>query len=157
EQTNNVDALLGMSSISRFRGNSNAALEYLARAKDLLADSPDQNYKFAVAATSLNLHEDAISALKKSIAAQPDEPSYYLVLGIVQLRLRRPDLDDAEESFRECLKSQPGNAQAQLHLGYVLLKKKHYPEAQTWLEKTVQKQNGPPEAFYYLGLIAQEV
>jgi tetratricopeptide (TPR) repeat protein len=156
EQSQNADALLGMAHVSQSRRNLNAALEYLQRAKEFLADSPDRLYKFAVAAYGLNLSDDAIWALKRAIEIRPSEPSYYLVLGIVQLGLKNPDLQDAEESFRESLKRQPGNAQAQLHLGYVLLKQKKYADAHLWLEKSIQKQTGSPEAFYYLGLIAQE-
>src|SRR6266850_3568414 len=156
EQSQNADALLGMARVSQSRRNLNAALEYLQRAKEFLADSPDRLYKFAAAAFGLNLNDDAIWALKRAIEIRPTEPSYYLVLGIVQLGLKNPDLQDAEESFRECLKRQPGNAQARLHLGYVLLKQKKYPDAQVWLEKSIQKQTRSPEAFYYLGLIAQE-
>ena len=33
---------------------------------------------------------------------------------------------------------------------------KQYPEAQTLLEKSLQKDSHNPETFYYLGLIAQE-
>ena len=156
EQSNNADGLLGLASVSRAKGDSNAAVEYLGRAKELLGDSPDRLYKFAVAAFGLNLSDDAIWALKRALELRPEESSYHLVLGMVQLQLKNPDLQNAEESFRECLKRQPDNVQAQLHLGYVLLKQKKYSDAQIWLEKSVQKQTRSPEAFYYLGLVAQE-
>jgi protein O-GlcNAc transferase len=156
EQSKNADALLGLALVSQSRGNSNAALEYLSRAKEVLADSPDRLYKFAVAAFGLRLIDDAIWAVKRAIEVRPDEPSYYLVLGIMQLGLKQPDLQDAEESFRASLKRQPDNTQAQLHLGYVLLKQRKYSDARVWLEKSIQKQTGSPEAFYYLGLTAQE-
>jgi tetratricopeptide (TPR) repeat protein len=156
EQRENADALLGLARVSQAKGNSNAALEYLSRAKELLADSPDRLYKFAVAAFGSNSIDEAIWAIKRAIEVRPDEPSYYLVLGIIQLGLKKPDLQDAEGSFRESLKRQPDNAQTQLHLGYVLLKQKKYSDARVWLEKVVQKQTGSPEAFYYLGLVAQE-
>ena len=148
--------MLGLARVSQSRGNANAALEYLSRAKELLANSPDRLYKFAVAAFGLKLNDDAIWALKRAIELRSDEPSYFLVLGIIQLALKKPDLQDAEENFRESLKRQPDNAQAQLHLGYVLLKQKRYSDARVWLERTTQKQTGSPEPFYYLGLIAQE-
>src|SRR5258706_222331 len=119
-------------------------------------ENADAKYKFAVAAVALKLIDDAIWALKRAIEVRPEEPSYYLVLGIVQLGLKNPDLQDAEESFRESLKRQPDNAQAQLHLGYVLLKQKRYSDARVWLEKSILKQTRSPEAFYYLGMIAQE-
>jgi len=104
----------------------------------------------------LNLIDDAIGALKRAIELRPDEPSYYLALGMLQLTVKKPVLQDAEENFRECLKRQPDNAQAQIHLGYVLLNQKRYADAQVWLEKITQKQTRSPEAFYYLGVIAQE-
>jgi len=156
EQSQNADALLGLARVSQSKGNLSAALEYLRRAKEGLADSPERLYKFAVAAFALKLSDDAIWGLKRAVELRPEEPSYHLVLGIVQLKLKNPDLQDAEESFRECLKRQPDNAQAQLHLGYVLLKQKRYADARVWLEKSIQKQTSSPEAFYYLGLIAQE-
>jgi tetratricopeptide (TPR) repeat protein len=156
EQSKNADALLGLARVSQSRGNTNAALEYLSGAKELLGDSPERLYKFAVAAFGLKLSDDAIWALKRAIELRSDEPSYFLVLGIIQLSLKKPDLQDAEESFRESLKRQPDNAQAQLHLGYVLLKQKKNSDARVWLEKSIQKQTSSPEAFYYLGLIAQE-
>lgn len=156
EQSKNADALLGLARVSQSRGNTDAALEYLSAAKELLGDSPDRLYKFAVAAFGLKLSDDAIWALKRAIELRSDEPSYFLVLGIIQLSLKKPDLQDAEESFREALKRQPDNAQAQLHLGYVLLKQKKNSDARVWLEKSIQKQTNSPEAFYYLGLIAQE-
>jgi tetratricopeptide (TPR) repeat protein len=156
EQSQNADALLGLARVSQSKENSDAALGYLQRAKESVGNSPDQLYKFAVAAVALKLSDDAIWALKKAIQFRPQEPAYYLVLGIVQLGLKNPDLQNAEESFRESLKRQPGNAQAQLHLGYALLKQKKYPDARAWLEKSIQKETRSPEAFYYLGLIAQE-
>jgi tetratricopeptide (TPR) repeat protein len=156
QQDNNADALLGLARVSQAKSNAAASLDYLRRAQSFLGDSPDRLYKFAVAASGLNLIAEAIGAVKRAIELQPDEPSYYLVLGMLQLTVKKPVLQDAEENFRECLKRQPDNAQAQMHLGYVLLKQKRYADAQVWLEKTTQKQTRSPEAFYYLGVIAQE-
>src|SRR6266542_1961249 len=147
EQSKNADALLGLARVAQSRGNTKAALDYLIRAKEVLAESPDRLYKFAVSAFGLNLSDDAIWALKRAIEVRPDEPSYYLVLVIVQLGLKKPDLQDAEESFRESLKRQPDNAQAQLHLGYVLLKQKKNSDARVWLEQSIQKQPSTPEAY----------
>ena len=156
QQDTNADALLGLARVSQAKLNAAASLDYLRRAQNFLGDSPDRLYKFALAASGLNLIDEAIGALKRAIELQPEEPSYYLVLGMVQLTVKKPVLQDAEENFRECLKRQPDNAQAQIHLGYVLLKQKRYADAQVWLEKITQKQTRSPEAFYYLGVIAQE-
>jgi tetratricopeptide (TPR) repeat protein len=156
EQSTNADAMIGLARVSQAKGSGSAALDYLNRSKEVLSESPDRLYKYSVAASNLGQVDDAIWALKKAIALRPNEPLYYLVLGMVQLAVKKPDLQDAEESFRQSLKLQPENAQAQLHLGYVLLKQKKYADAQVWLEKSVQKQPRSPEGFYYLGVIAQE-
>jgi Flp pilus assembly protein TadD len=96
----------------------------------------------------------ALSALAKAAELKPAEPSYHFALGAAWLR-PQPDLQQAEESFRRFAELRPGDAQGQLHLGYVLLKQKKYAEARTWLEKSVKRGAATPEAYYYLGLIAQ--
>ena len=96
----------------------------------------------------------ALSALAKAVELRPAEPSYHFALGAAWLR-PPPDLQQAEQSFRQFVALRPDDAQGQLHLGYVLLKQKKHAEARTWLEKSVKNGTGTPEAFYYLGLIAQ--
>lgn len=95
----------------------------------------------------------AVSALKSAVELKPDEPSYHFALGVAWLK-QRPDLAEAEQSFRQFLKLRPDDAPGQLHLGYALLKQKRHAEAREWLEKSARKV-ATPEAFYYLGLIAQ--
>lgn len=96
----------------------------------------------------------ALSALKRAVELSPNEPSHHFALGAAWLK-QPPDLQGAEESFRQFVKLRPDDAQGQLHLGYVLLKQKRQAEAREWFEKSLQKGAGTPEAFYYLGLIAQ--
>lgn len=95
-----------------------------------------------------------VSALKGAIELKPDDPTYHFALGAAWLK-HPPDLQEAEQSFRQFLQLRPEDAQGQLHLGYVLLKQKQYAEARELLERSIQKGSGTPEAFYYLGLIAQ--
>jgi tetratricopeptide (TPR) repeat protein len=96
----------------------------------------------------------AVSALKKAIELSPDEAAYHFTLGVAWLK-HPPNMEEAALSFRQFLKLRPDDAQGQLLLGYVLLRQKQYTEARALLEKNVQKGSGTPEAFYYLGLIAQ--
>lgn len=154
EQDTNADGLLGLATLYQSSGNSEAAALYLSRAKNVIVDSPDLFYKFAVAALNAQLASDAIVALKRAIELRADEPSYYFLLGVAWLK--KPDLQEAEEAFRQSLKLQPNIAQGQMYLGYTLLKQKKYPEARDWLEKSIKREAGTPEPFYYLGLIAQE-
>lgn len=96
----------------------------------------------------------AVAALKSASELDPAAPSYHYALGLAWLR-PPPDLQEAEQSFRRSLDLRPGDAQGQLHLGYVLLKQKRHAEARELLEGSVQAGAGTPEAFYYLGLISQ--
>jgi tetratricopeptide (TPR) repeat protein len=154
EHGTNADAMLGLATTYQRKGDANTAILYLGRAKGVIADSPDLLYKFALIAVYSQLGGDAIIALKRAIELSPKESSYYFVLGVAWLT--KPDLQEAEQVFRQFLKLRPDNAQAQTYLGYTLLKEKSYSEAREWLEKSIQKGAATPETFFYLGLIAQE-
>jgi Flp pilus assembly protein TadD len=153
-QNNNADALLGMALVSQSKKDAQSASAYLARARGLIADSPESLYRYAVIALRSEQFEDARSALERAAQLKPGETAYLVALGAVWLK--KSDLFESERVFRNALGLQPDNPQAQMYLGYILLKQKKYPEAREWLEKSVRKDAAPPETFYYLGVIAQE-
>jgi len=154
QQPEYTDAVLGLAEVSRRRGDANNALQYLARARKLPAESPTTLYRFAMVASAAGSYEEANNALQAAIKLKPDDASYYVALG--NTWIKKPDLFEAEKAFRAALKIDPEDSQAQLSLGYVLLEQKKYSEAREWLEKSLQKDKTIPETFYYLGLIAQE-
>lgn len=96
----------------------------------------------------------AVASLKKATELNPSEPSYHFALGSAWLAYPA-DLSEAELAFRQFLRLRPDDARGQMHLGYVLLKQKRLTEARAALEASTQKGAATPEAFYYLGLIAQ--
>ena len=154
----NADALLGLAMVALARKDDKTAGLYLNSPRIDIADSPDLLYKFARIALDLRLTGGALHALKRAIELRPAEPSYHFLLGVARLD-EKPDLDEAEGAFRQVLELQPNHAQAQLHLGYVLLKQKRHPEAREWLEKSIRSETGGAFhylGFYYLGLIAQD-
>ncbi|HEV2860545.1 MAG TPA: tetratricopeptide repeat protein [Pyrinomonadaceae bacterium] len=132
--------------------------ECIALAESLTRSAPSAAL-FAVLAEAHLKKDDAraaVAAFQKAVELRPDEPTYHFALGSASLRLKpRLDLDAAEQSFRRFLKLRPDDVQGQLHLGYVLLKQKRHAEARDWLEKIARADKATPEAFYYLGLIAQ--
>ncbi|HKQ51617.1 MAG TPA: tetratricopeptide repeat protein [Pyrinomonadaceae bacterium] len=97
---------------------------------------------------------EAVAALQRAVELRPDDAAYHFALGVAWLK-HPPDLVGAEQSFRQSLKLRPDDARGQLLLGYVLLRQKQYGEARALLEKNVRQGPGTPEAFYYLGLIAE--
>ena len=152
-ESTNADALLGLAQVSQTKGDIKTAVLYVDRASSL-TNSPDLLYKLARVALNLNLKDAAVSALKRAVELRPGEPSYHFALGTAWLK-QPPDLQEGEQSFRLFLKLKPDDAQGQLHLGYVLLKQKKHAESREWLLKSIRKGVGTPEAFYYLGVIAQ--
>jgi tetratricopeptide (TPR) repeat protein len=153
-QIDNTDAVLGLAQASQLRGDGNAALAHLSRARKLVAVSPATLYRFAMVASAAGLYEEANNALQAAIKLKPDDPEYYIALG--NTWIKKPDLFEAEQAFRKALKLANDNLQAQLSLGFVLMEQKKYSEAREWLEKSLQKDRSVPETFYYLGLIAQQ-
>jgi Flp pilus assembly protein TadD len=152
-QGTNADALLGLAQLWQAKGDTTMAVSYVDRASSQTG-SPELLYKLARVSLNLNLRDQAVVALKQATELRPDEPSYHFALGTAWLK-QPPDLQAAEQSFRQFLKLKPADPQGQVHLGYVLLKQKKQADARTWLLKSVANGAGTPEAFYYLGLIAQ--
>ncbi len=154
QQNDNTDAVLGLAQVALVNGDANTVSLNLARARKMVARSPDTLYRFALVALGAGLYEEANGTLLAAIKLNPNDPVYFLALGTTWIK--KPDLMEAEQAFRRALQLQPDSPKAQMYLGYALLEQKKYPEAREWLEKSLQKDKGVPETFYYLGQIAQE-
>lgn len=154
QRSENTDAVLGLAQVAQLKGDNELALHLLARARKMVADSPDTLYRFATVALRSGLYEEANGILLAAIKIKSDDPAYFLALGTTWIK--KPDLVEAEQAFRRAVELQPDNPQSQMNLGYTLLEQKKYPEARVWLEKSLQRDKKVPETFYYLGQIAQE-
>ncbi len=154
QESDDTEAVLGLAQVSQFRGEMDLALGYLARARKMVANSPDTLYRFALVAMRAGLYEEANTSLQAAVKLKSDDPLYFIALG--NTWLKKPDLVDAEEAFRRALRLEPDNSQTQMFLGYTLLEQKKYSEARQWLEKSLQKDKSVPQTFYYLGQLAQE-
>jgi protein O-GlcNAc transferase len=153
-ESDNTQAVLGLAQVSQFRGEMDLALRYLARARKMVANSPDTLYRFSQVAMRAGLYEEANTTLQAAINLKSDDPLYFLALG--NTWLKKPDLVNAEEAFRRALRLEPDNPQTQMFLGYTLLEQKKYSEARQWLEKSLEKDKSVPQTLYYLGQLAQE-
>lgn len=154
EQSEDADALLGLARVSQSKADKRTALLYLFRVKELVGDSPELLYRFALVALKSELYEEAKTALERAVKLRPSEAVYLMALGAIWIK--RPDLLSAEQAFRRALELQPESTQAQMYLAYVLFRQKKYPEARVFMERTSKADASRPEPFYYLGLIAQE-
>jgi Flp pilus assembly protein TadD len=153
-QQGNVEAVLGLARVAQNRGDAKNTLAYLARARELAANSPELLYKIGMAALGLKIYDEAQGALEQAVRFKPNDASYLTALGAAWLK--KADLLTSEQNFRRAIELQPDNPQTQLYLGYVLYKQKKFSEARVYLEKSAKTESSIPEPFYYLGLIAQE-
>lgn len=149
-------ALLGMAQVALRNGEAQSAVPYLSRAKAAAANSPDLLYGYALIALRAGFGDEAGEALARATRLRPNDSRVVFLSGVTWLKRRKPDLSEAEQSFRRFLELEPASPQAQLFLGYVLLKQKRSAEARGLLESSVKADASAPEGFYYLGLIAQD-
>lgn len=156
QSPNDATALLGMAQVGLHRGDAQGAVSYLARAREAAAGSPDLLYGYALVALRAGFGEEAGEALARAAQLRPDDSRVVYLSGVSWLKRRKPDLSEAEQSFRRFLELQPASPQGQLFLGYVLLKQKRSAEARALIETSVKADASAPEGFYYLGLIAQD-
>jgi Flp pilus assembly protein TadD len=156
QDSGDTTALLGLAQVQLSKGDAQGAVPYLARAKQAAAGSPDLLYGYALVALRAGFGDEAGDALARAAKLRPDDRRVLFLSGVAWLKRRKPDLSEAEQSFRRFLELQPSSSQGQLFLGYVLLKQKRSAEARRLIESSVKADASAPEGFYYLGLIAQD-
>ena len=154
QQSDDADAILGLAQIAFLRGDTASASSYLDRARKSPIKSAETLHKFGLVAWQAGRYEEANLALTEAVKLKPDEPGFYVALGTTWLK--KPDLVEAEQSFRRALQLQSDNAQAQMYLGYTLMLQGQHSEARQMLEKSLAKQPAVPQIHYYLGLISQD-
>ncbi len=109
-----------------------ARIEKVAQA----GPSPDA-YLFAGATLlDLNEYELARKDLEEALRLAPAQPGIYTQVGIA--RDKTGDTAGAESAFREALKSNPNDFQANLYLGAILYKRRETAEAKGYLDRAIQ-------------------
>ncbi len=92
-------------------GNTDKALEHLARAAELEPGSMTLNVKLIRAYLYQNRFEDALTLCQKAVEHLPDRAGLYVVLGEIYHRLER--YDEAVAAFQKAIELEPENS-----LGY---------------------------------------
>jgi len=154
QDSEQTDAVLGLAQLAQLKGDAEGGLKELARARKMVANSPDTLYRFATVAMRASLFEEANTTLQAAIKLKSDDPAYFIALG--NTWIKKPDLIEAEHAYRRALALQADDAQTEMYLGYTLLEQKKYSEAQLYLEKSLERDKAIPETYYYLGELAQQ-
>ena len=125
--------VLGMALLASGKRRDGATkLQHVAEA----AGGPDVYFIAGATWLDLNDLEVARKDLEVALKANPNFPRIYTLLGTA--RDRNGDPDAAAVAFREALKANPQDFEANLYLGAILLKKRDLPEARPYLEKAIQ-------------------
>jgi len=84
----------------------------------------------------LNEYEKARQDLEEALLLNPRLPKLYTLVGTA--RDKTGDLKDAEVAFREALKANPDDFEANLYLGAILYKRRNIDEARGYLDRALR-------------------
>ena len=87
-------------------------------------------------------YPEAFQQIRQAIAAKPNQPDDYLLLGSMFREAGHPE--DARNSYRACLELAPGMVSAMICLGNLARDQRQTREARLWYERALQAKPGDP-------------
>jgi Flp pilus assembly protein TadD len=110
----------------------------VARVEKVAHSGPSPDAYLLAGATLLDLNEydQAKKDLEEGLRLSPGMPGIYTLVGIA--RDKTGDVTNAEAAFREALKKNSDDFQANLYLGAILYKQRDVDEAKPYLERALQ-------------------
>jgi tetratricopeptide (TPR) repeat protein len=139
-----------LAQIAERQNNSEKALSFLVKAKQLAPQDPEVLFEFGKVCLERNLLDDALPALSKAVELKPENDSYVYVLGSANVGKGR--LPDALELFQRLLQKHPNDALLNYAVGAVYFLQNKYTEAEASLKKSLTAQPEQIAAAYYLAL-----
>jgi tetratricopeptide (TPR) repeat protein len=150
-----VTLLLDLARVSHKQKDAQAALGYLAHARDLSPQDPQIHYLFGAICAELELSEDAYEAFKKAVQLERQNADYNLAAGTVALQRRA-----ASESIPYLTKyreQRPKDPRGRLALGAAYYQAGQLDEAQQELRLACTSSETASLAHYYLGRAALQM
>lgn len=98
--------------------------------------SPDSYMLAGATLLDLNEYEQARTDLEEALRLNPALPGLYTLVGIA--RDKTGDIKNAEAAFREALKKDADDFQANLYLGAILYKRRDVDEAKGYLDRALR-------------------
>jgi tetratricopeptide (TPR) repeat protein len=144
--------LLDLARVSHKQKDSQAALGYLAHARDLNSEDPQIHYLFGGVCAELDLSEDAYQSFKKAVQLDGQNADYNLAAGAVALQRRA-----SSESISYLTKyrgQRPKDPRGHLALGAAYYQAGQLGEAQQELRLACDSSETASAAHYYLGRAA---
>src|SRR5664280_2403053 len=87
-------------------------------------------------------YPEAFQQIRQAIAAKPNQPDDYLLLGSVFREAGHPE--EAHNCYRACLELTPGMVSAMVCLGNLARDQRQTREARLWYEQALQAKHGDP-------------
>ena len=139
-----------LAQIAERQDNSEKALSYLVKAKQLAPQDPEVLFAFGRVCLERNLLDDALPALSKAVELRPDNDSYVYALG--SANVGKQHLADALRLFQQLLKKHPQDATLMYAIGAVYYLESKFTEAESSLKQSLATQPDQTAAAYYLAL-----
>jgi tetratricopeptide (TPR) repeat protein len=148
----NTAHLLELARLADMGKDYEAALGYLARARDLDSQNARIHFLFAMIAAKMDLQVEARQSLDRALAIDPDNPDYNYSMGVVILATK--DAATASGYLEKFVKARPASPTGHFALGVAYFSSGDYDKAKMEMLPLV---NGPKaaEAEYFLGRIAR--
>jgi tetratricopeptide (TPR) repeat protein len=116
-----------MARINSYRGDLNREIFWLEKAIEQDPDNPRALFTLALTRMTLGENEKAEVILKSVLTSHPAHTPSQRALADIYLLAQ--DLDKAEEQLREAIRIRNNDPQLLHDLGYILKRRKNYPEA----------------------------
>ena len=139
-----------LAQIAEHQNNSEKALSFLVKAKQLAPQDPEVLFEFGKVCLERNLLDDALPALSKAVELKPEDDSYVYVLGSANVGKGR--LPDALALFQRLLQKHPNDALLNYAVGAVYYLQSKYSDAEASLKRSLAAQSDQIPAAYYLAL-----
>ncbi len=146
-----LDSVRAMLELARFlarRGDNEAALELLERARGIAPNSEEVLSAHARLLLARKAPVPAIRTLEALTRLHPSVATYPYLLGVAQLQIA--ESADGIESLQRALELDSGQALAYIALGLALNTQKRLPEAREALERALQLMPGNVDALVAL-------
>ena len=140
----------GVAEVSERQGNTEKALAYLLKAKQLEPENPEILFEFGKICLKRDLIEDALTALGKAASLKPDDDRYVYVFG--SANVARGNLTKAASLFQGLLQKHPRDPVLIYALGTVYYLQGNYPHAESAFKQSLEEQPDQVAAPYYLSL-----
>lgn len=149
-----VAVLVDLTRVAKAAGDYQAALGYLAHARELDPKDGSLPYEFGAIALHMGLYGEARKALEEAVKSDPNNPTYNFGLGTVISYSEDPS--QALPYLEKYHAMRPQDPDGILALGVTNFRAKDYETAIPWLRQAIARPRTAAEAHFYLGRIARQ-